>query len=162
VLEKMTAYFIAEKQESLLFIAVGILAMCVAAWLYMNGHRLKSMAFPLAAIALIQLVVGGSVYLRTDGQLEGLRKQAIEAPAAFKAQESARMDKVMTNFSLYKWIEITLLAAGIGLIALWQRHDLAAGVGAGLALQSAFLLCLDLFAEARGETYLATLRALPG
>ena len=42
----MTAYFVAGKQESLLFMAVGVLAVAVAVWLYANGHRLKSMAFP--------------------------------------------------------------------------------------------------------------------
>jgi hypothetical protein len=160
--EEMADYFISEKQESLLFMAVGILAIGVAVWLWMNGHRLKSMAFPLVAVALIQLVVGGSVYFRTDSQLAGLRKQAAEAPAAYKAEESARMTAVMKNFILYKWIEIALLAAGIVLIVFWQRHDLAAGIGAGLVLQSAFMLCLDLFAEARGETYVAALLAFPG
>lgn len=162
MIEKMTAYFAAEKQESLLFMAVGLLAFGVAVWLTLNGHRLKSMAFPLVAVALIQLVVGGSVYFRTDGQLAELRKQATETPTAYKAEETARMTVVMKNFTLYKWIEIALLAIGVGLVALWQRHDVAAGVGAGLVLQSAFMLCLDLFAEARGEEYLVALRALPG
>ena len=60
MIKHMVEYFTAEKQESLLFVAVGILAIGVAAWLWMNGHRLKSMAFPLAAIAVIQVVVGGS------------------------------------------------------------------------------------------------------
>lgn len=46
MIEKMTAYFAAEKQESLLFMAAGVLAVAVAIWLYANGHRLKSMAFP--------------------------------------------------------------------------------------------------------------------
>ena len=40
--EKISSYIIAEKQESLLFIVVGILAVCVAVWLWMNGHRLNS------------------------------------------------------------------------------------------------------------------------
>ena len=158
----MTAYFAAEKQESLLFMAVGVLAVTVAIWLYANGHRLKSMAFPLVAVALIQLVVGGSVFFRSDSQLAGLSRQAGEAPAAFKAEETRRMDVVMKSFTTYKWIEIALLAIGIGLIALWQRSDIAAGVGAGLVLQAAFMLCLDLFADARGEDYLAALRSLPG
>lgn len=162
MIEKMAAYFAAEKQESLLFVAVGILAVAVAVWLWMNGHRLRSMAFPLLAIALIQLTVGGGVYFRTDAQVEALRRQASEAPAAFKTEEIARMETVMRNFTLYKWIEIALLAIGIGLIVFWQRQDVAAGVGAGLVLQSAFMLCLDLFAEARGEDYLAALRALSG
>ncbi len=106
----MTAYFAAEKQESLLFMAVGVLAVAVAIWLYANGHRLKSMAFPLVAIALIQLVVGGSVFFRSGSQLAGLSRQAAEAPAAFKVEETRRMDVVMKSFTTYKWIEIALRA----------------------------------------------------
>ena len=162
MIEKMTAYFVAEKLESLLFLAVGILAISVATWLYANGHRLKSMAYPLVAIAVIQIVVGGSVFFRTGNQLAGLNKQASEAPATFKAEETRRMEGVMRNFTTYKWIEIALLAIGTGLVLLWQRHDIAAGIGGGFVIQAAFMLCLDLFAEARGEDYLALLRASPG
>ena len=67
--EKISSYFIAEKEESLLFIALGILAVCVALLRWMNGHRLRTMAFPLVGVALVQLVVGTTVYLRTDAQL---------------------------------------------------------------------------------------------
>ena len=82
MIKHMTQYFTAEKQESLLFVAVGVLAIGVAIWLWMNGHRLKSMAFPLVAIALIQIVVGGSVYLRTDDQLAQLSGKIVTAPEA--------------------------------------------------------------------------------
>lgn len=34
---------------------------------------------------------------------------------------------------------------------------MAAGIGAGLVLQAAFTLALDLFAEARGQDYLRVL-----
>ena len=51
MIKHMTAYFTAEKQESLLFVAVGLLAIGVAIWLWMNGHRLKSMALDLFAEA---------------------------------------------------------------------------------------------------------------
>jgi hypothetical protein len=73
-------------------------------------------------------------------------------PAAFKAEETTRMQTVMKNFSVYKTVEMLLLFHGVGLVALWQRHDLAAGVGIGLVLQAAFTLTLDIFAEARGQT----------
>ena len=162
MIKHMTAYFTAEKQESLLFVAVGLLAIGVAIWLWMNGHRLKSMAFPLVAIALIQIVVGGSVYLRTDDQLAQLSGKIVTAPEAAKKAELTRMDVVMKNFTLYKAIEMALLVVGIGLIALLQRSDMAAGVGAGLVLQSAFMLALDLFAEARGQDYLTALTAFSG
>ena len=55
MIKHMVEYFAAEKQESLLFVAVGILVIGVAIWLWMNGYRLRFMAFPLAAIALIHI-----------------------------------------------------------------------------------------------------------
>ena len=45
------------------------------------------------------------------------------------------MDVVMKNFTLYKAVEMVLLVVGIGLIALFQRSDRAAGIGAGLVLR---------------------------
>jgi len=67
------------------------------------------------------------------------------------------MKTVMKKFTLYKTIEMVLLLVGVGLIAFLQRFDVAAGLGAGLVLQAAFTLALDLFAEARGQDYLAAL-----
>jgi hypothetical protein len=160
--EKITSYIIAEKQESLLFMAVGVLAICVAVWLWMDGHRLKAMAFPLVGVALIQLVVGGTVYFRSDDQLASLTRQFETTPAEFRKAETERMQVVMKNFATYKWIEIVLLVLGVALILLFQRYGVAAGIGAGLVLQSAFMLCLDMFAEARGRSYLNAVLALPG
>lgn len=157
----MTRYFTAEKQESLLFIAVGLLAIGIAAWLWMNGHRLRSMAYPLVAIALMQIAVGGSVYLRTDAQLSALRVQLQTNPAALKVEETSRMQTVMKNFSLYKAVEMVLFIMGVGVIACLQRHDMVAGIGVGLVLQAAFTLTLDIFAQARGADYLSALHAIP-
>ena len=159
MLNQLTEYLTAEKQESLLFVLVGLLALGVAAWLWMSGHRLKSMAYPLVAVAVIQLVVGSTVYLRTDTQLATLKQQLQNAPAQFKAAEIQRMDVVMKNFVIYRYTEIALLLAGV-LLLVALRTELWIGVGAGLMLQSAFMLCLDMFAEARGHDYLAALRAL--
>lgn len=159
MIKGMTEYFTAEKQESLLFMLVGAFAIAVAIWLWLNGHRLKSIAYPLIAIALIQLVVGSSVYFRTDNQLAQLRDKLATAPAATTQAELTRMNVVMQGFSLYKTIEIALLIVGAGLLALMQRSDFAAGIGAGLVVQSAFMLCLDMFAEARGQDYVKALRA---
>ena len=159
MIKGMTEYFTAEKQESLLFMLVGAFAIAVAIWLWLNGHRLKSIAYPLIAIALIQLVVGSSVYFRTDNQLAQLRDKLATAPAATTQAELTRMNVVMQGFSLYKTIEIALLIVGAGLLALMQRSDFAAGIGAGLVVQSAFMLCLDMFAEARGQDYVKALGA---
>lgn len=161
MINHMSSYFSAEKQESLIFLAVGLAAIGISVWLWMNGHRLKSMAYPLVAIALMQMVVGGSIYLRTDTQLSTLSAQLQANPAALKAEETTRMQTVMSNFSVYKAVEMVLLIVGVGMIAFLQRHDVAAGIGVGLVLQAAFTLTLDIFAEARGADYLTALHAMP-
>jgi small-conductance mechanosensitive channel len=155
--KSMIGYFTAEKQESLLFIAVGLIAVAVGLWLWMNGHRLRSMAFPLIAIAAIQIVVGSSVYLRTDAQVATLSAQLETAADAARAAEDVRMAKVMKNFGLYKIIEIALLTIGVLLVLFLRQSDLAVGIGAGLILQSSFMLALDMFAELRAEEYIAAL-----
>lgn len=160
MMNDMSSYFVAEKQESVIFILVGLLAMSFSLWLWMNGHRLKSMAYPLVVIALMQIVVGGTVYLRTDAQLSSLSAQLQANPAVFKAEETTRMKTVMKNFSIYKTIEMLLLITGIGMIAILQRYDVAAGIGVGLILQSTFTLALDVFAEARGTAYLSAIQGL--
>lgn len=162
MINHMSSYFAAEKQESLIFIAVGLLAMGISVWLWINGHRLKSMAYPLVAIALMQMVVGASVYLRTDTQLSTLTVQLKADPGALKAEETTRMQTVMKNFSIYKAVEMVLLIVGVGMIAFLQRHDMAAGIGVGLILQAALTLMLDIFAEARGADYLSAIGAIPG
>jgi hypothetical protein len=151
MIDNMNSYFVAEKQESVIFIAVGLLALAISVWLWVNGHRLKSMAYPLVVIGLMQIVVGGTVYLRTDLQVSTLSAQLQLNPSVLKAEETTRMQTVMKNFSIYKGIEMLLLIIGVGMIAFLQRHDMAAGIGVGLVLQAALTLTLDLFAEARGD-----------
>lgn len=162
MIHNMSSYFTAEKQESVIFIAVGLVAIGISVWLWMNGHRLKSMAYPLVDIALMQLVVGGLIYLRTDTQLSTLSAQLQVAPAVLKAEKTTRMKTVMKNFSIYKAVEMVLLVVGVGMIAFLLRLDLAAGIGVGLVLQAAFTLTLDIFAEARGADCLSVLHSMPG
>lgn len=160
MMNDMNSYFVAEKQESVIFVVVGLLAIGLSLWLWMNGHRLKSMAFPLVVIALMQIVVGSTIYLRTDSQLSTLNAQLQTNPAVLKAEETARMKTVIKNFSIYKAIELLLLIIGVGMIAFFQRHNVVTGIGVGLVLQSSFTLALDVFAEARGAEYLSAIQGL--
>ena len=161
MINHMNSYFTAEKQESLIFMAIALVALGISVWLWMNGHRLKSMAYPLVVIALMQMVVGGTIHLRTDTQLSTLSAQLQAHPAALKTEEITRMQTVMKNFSIYKAVEMLLLIVGVGMIAFLQRHDMAAGIGVGLVLQAAVTLTLDIFAEARGADYLSALHSMP-
>lgn len=153
-------YFDAEKQESLLFVAVGIAAIVASLHLYRRARRWHGMVAPLVAIAAIQIVVGTTVYLRTDAQVAVLQSRLGAAPAALKAEEGGRMKTVLRNFDLYKSIELALLATGIAVAFGLRRREYWRGFGLGLALQSAFMLVLDLYAEARAQVYIAALLAL--
>jgi hypothetical protein len=159
--EQMVRYFSAEKSESWLFILVGIAALAVSVWLLRTGSSYRGMAYPLIAVALIQLVVGGSVAFRTEGQVAALTAQLASSPAAFQAAEVPRMEVVMRNFQLYKALEVVLLLTGVALTVFFRRKELVYGVGVGLVIQASLMLVLDLFAEKRGDEYLAAVRALP-
>ena len=157
---QLLGYFAEEKLESLGFVIAGVVALAVSVWLWRTGSSYRAMAFPLVAVALLHLVVGGSVYLRTDGQVAALTAQLAQAPSAFQAAELARMDVVMRNFALYKLIELALLAAGIALTYAFRHREALYAVGIGLVIQAGVTLVADLFAEKRGDTYLAAVRTL--
>ena len=159
MLKEMTDYFVGEKQESVLFMLAALMALGLAIWLWTQGHRLRWMALPLVVVALMQLVVGVTIFSRTDAQLAKLSTQLVSAPAEFKQAETERMQTVMANFKLYKSVELALLVLGACLVAFFSKWDAATAIGIGLVLQASFTLALDLFAEARGEGYL---RALAG
>ena len=61
-------YFIAEKQESLLFVGSGVAAIILAllGLFIWKSQAWKGASIPLIAIALIQIVAGYTVYKRSD------------------------------------------------------------------------------------------------
>jgi hypothetical protein len=118
------------------------------------------MAIPLVLIALIQIGVGGSVYLRTDGQVAALSAQLAKEPAAYVSAETARMEKVMAGFRTYKVVEIAIFALGVALSYAFARRPMAYSAGIGCILQASAMLVADLFAEHRGQAYLDAVRAL--
>jgi hypothetical protein len=105
-------------------------------------------------------VVGGTVYLRADGQVAALMAQLVSAPTAYQAAEVARMEAVMRSFALYKVIELALFAAGVVLTYVFRQREMLYAVGVGLVVQSSLMLVADLFAEKRGDTYLEQVRVL--
>lgn len=158
----MREYFTAEKHESLIFLGAGLAAIVGAIVLWRGMPQWRGMALSLAAIAAIQIVVGATVYARTDRQIAGLTKQISEATDEFRQSELARMHTVNSNFALYKIIEIALLAAGIVLTYVFVGSSFVFSLGHGLIIQSALMLVLDLFAERRGQEYVTQIHNLLG
>ena len=159
-------YFTGEKQESLLFLFIGIAAvlLAVACWFFIksNPSFYKGAAIPLLAIGLVQIVVGYSVYTKTDKQKAIIAYNIGLEPTVFvKQTEMPRMKTVMKNFIFYRWVEIAFIIAGLVLIFLYKSNvDKAFWYGLGLALtiQAAIMLGADYFAECRGEVYMNELK----
>jgi hypothetical protein len=158
--QELLRYFEAEKQESLLFLGVGAVAIGVSIYLLVTAHAYRGMSYPLIAVGLIQIAVGGAVFFRTDAQVAALTTQLAREPMAYQAAEQARMQKVSASFKLYKGIEIALLAAGIVLTYLFAKSERVYGAGVGLILQASLMLILDLFAERRADRYIEQIAAL--
>jgi hypothetical protein len=162
--QEIVRYFLAEKYESLIFVGVGVLALCVSVWLWMSessfAATFKAMSYPLVAVGLIQIVVGSAVYLKSDKQIETFSAQVQSAPATYKAEELKRMDVVNKNFTLYKWIEVALLLAAIATTLIVSRNSSWYAAAIGLLVQSALMLTADLFAEHRAHHYVDCINRL--
>ncbi len=156
-MQELDIYFRAEKAESLVFVLVGLVALGLSGWLLVQ-HRsalTTGLAIPLVLIGLLQLTVGGSVYLRTDRQLADLQQRYRTAPTAFVAAETPRMIAVNRNFDVYKLIEIAFILVGTGLLYALQHRDFWAGLGLGMIVQGTAMLGADFFAERRADVYTA-------
>jgi hypothetical protein len=83
-----------------------------------------------------------------------------EKTEMIQTEEIPRMEKVMRNFILFRYTEITLIFLGVILMYGARQNSLWNGIGVGLFIQSSTVLLLDFFAERRGEVYLEYLKSM--
>lgn len=151
-------YFMAEKQESLLFILIGIAGVvsAIVFFFFLKSSFYKGATIPSLLIGLLLAVVGFTVYKRSDDD----RRRNVYAydlnPADLKDKELPRMKVVMKNFVIYRYTEIFLLLLGAALYVYFIKdiaNDFWRGFGLALAVMSLLALTADYFAEKRGRTY---------
>lgn len=151
-------YFNAEKNESLLFIILGITAIVLALvfFFYLKTNWHKGFAIPFLIIGLLQLVVGYSVYNRSDEY----RKRNVYAydmnPDELKEKELPRMQVVMKNFIIYRYSEIALALIGFSLLFYFKDNPdkiFWKGFGTALTIMALLTLSVNFFAEKRGNIY---------
>lgn len=158
-------YFIAEKQESIVFLAIGILAIIIAIagiTLTKNGF-FKGASLPLILIALIQITVGYTIFKRSDADRTRVVYAYDMAPSDLKNKELPRMEKVNKNFVLYRYFEIGLALLGLAIVFYmknklgtdqnWGSNNFWYGLGFALAIQAFLMLGADYFAEKRALHY---------
>lgn len=154
-------YFMAEKQESLLFVIIGstavILSVIFFFFIKSNPSFYKGAAIPLFAIGLLLGVVGYTVYARSDKQRLSIAYEMGLSPGVYiNNQELPRMEKVMKNFVIYRYVEIILTLAGVALYFYFRNQNdkqFLTGLGLALAIMGVTALAADFFAEKRGSAY---------
>ncbi len=161
-MNQIEKYFNAEKYESVLFVLVGIIAISVAIYFFIKVKQpfYNGIAYPLIGVALIQIIVGTSVYMRSPKDISRVNEIIQTDQSRIQTEEIPRMVTVMKNFNTYKWVEIALLVIGLFMFLYFPKMSLIKGVGLGLFIQSGFMLLLDFFAESRGREYLEFLKSL--
>ena len=75
-------------------------------------------------------------------------------PSKIASDEIPRMEKVMKNFVVFRYVEICLIVLGIILMYSSLNDTFWRGIGLGLFIQASIVLSLDFFAERRGHEYL--------
>lgn len=151
-----------------MFLIVGIVAvlLAVVCWFFIksNPNFFKGAAIPLLAIGLIQMVVGYSVYSRTDKQKANIAYNMGMEPVNYvKQTELPRMKTVMKNFVIFRWVEIAFILTGLALIFLFRSNPDKSfwyGFGIALAIQAVIMLGADYFAEKRGKVYVKELNSI--
>lgn len=158
-MEQILKYFNAEKGESLLFAAVGLVAIILASYFLIKIKQpfYNGMAIPLILIALIQLTVGASVYLRSPKDILKVENMLSNDKEKIRTEEIPRMETVMKNFLIYRYVELVLMIAGLILMFIFKENEFVKGIGIALFIQAGLMLALDFFAKKRGHEYLSFL-----
>jgi hypothetical protein len=159
-------YFNAEKKESLLFLIMGLVAIIAAILFFVVGKTtfFKGLAIPCILIGLLHIVVGFTVYKRSDNQRTDIAYQYSMANGHAPAAEITRMQKVMKDFATYRYTEIFLAIVGIVLVLLFRTNldrQFWYGFGIALAIEALLSLGADYFAEKRGHVYIKALTDKP-
>lgn len=164
LLHFIEVYFIEERIESLFFIIIGSITLLLSVFfLFIIKYSFfKGMAIPLLFIGLIQLTVGTTVYSRSAEDKYRVTQMLINERNKIETEELPRMEKVMQNFTVYKWIEIILILASIILLIIFYSSPQTywKGLALGLLIQAIIMLSLDVLAENRGQVYIEQLQKI--
>jgi hypothetical protein len=111
-------------------------------------------AIPFILVGILELVVGYTIVRRSPVDILRVEKMINDEPQKIASEEIPRMEKVMSNFKVFRIAEIILIGIGILLMYHTLNDTFSRGLGLGLFFQASTVLSLDFFAERRGHMYL--------
>jgi len=155
-------YFNGEKAESYIFIIIGVVALAMALYFFvgLKTSFWKGVAIPFFIVACLEFIVGYTIVTRSPKDIQRVEHFVQAEPQLVISQEIPRMEKVMQNFVLFRYVEIIFIIIGIGLMYSSTNDTFWRGIGLGLFIQASIVLSLDFFAERRGHVYMAYLKTI--
>lgn len=153
-------YFNGEKAESYIFILIGVVALAMALYFIfaLKSSFWKGVAIPFIIVALLEFIVGYTIITRSPNDITRVETFIKKEPQNIKMLEVPRMEKVMSNFVIFRYAEIALIILGMALMYSSMNDTFLRGIGFGLFIQTSIVLCLDFFAERRGYHYMEYLK----
>lgn len=153
-------YFNGEKAESYLFIILGIIALAMALYFFLilKTSFWKGVALPFFTVALLEVVVGYTIVTRSPNDKARVENYVKFEPQQISGVEIPRMEKVMHNFVVYRYVEIFLILSGMAMMYSTTTDTFWRGLGLGLFIKASIVLSLDFFAERRGHVYVEYLK----
>jgi hypothetical protein len=155
-------YFNGEKAESYIFIIIGVISLAMALY-FLFGLKTsfwKGVAIPFIVVACLEFIVGYTIVTRSPNDIKRIENFINSEPQNIKNLEIPRVEKVLSNFVIFRYVEIALIILGIALMYSSMNDTLLRGIGLGLFIQASIVLSLDFFAERRGYIYFEYLKEL--
>ena len=161
-MNSVVKYFNGEKAESYLFILIGVIAFAMALYFFfvLKTSFWKGVAIPFIIVALLEFIVGYTIVTRSSKDIIRVQTYIANEPQKIQIDEIPRMEKVLSNFVIYRYVEIALIILGIVLMYSSMNDTFWRGIGLGLFIQASIVLSLDFFAERRGHHYIVYLQEL--
>ena len=157
----VTNYFKGEIAESYLFLILGIAGLSISSYLILtkSASFWKGFAIPFILVSVLEIIVGITLIYRSPKDIIRVENYIKHDPSKIKTFEIPRMEKVLKNFVVFRYIEIALILAGL-LIYFSFENTFWKGIGIGLLIQASVVLTLDYFAERRGYIYTEYLHSI--
>ena len=160
--DQLLLYFKGEKTESAIILFVSFIFFISGLYFFfkVNEAFLEGFGTVLVIIGLIGLLVGGTVFFRTDKQVTNLVHLLDKNKAEFVQQELKRMESVVSSFIYYKYVYYISIISSFVLLLFFSKSSLLKGIGIGLLAFALIGFLIDHFAEKRANIYLNAIKSI--
>jgi hypothetical protein len=94
---------------------LGATAVAISVWVWRAHPAFRAMAVSLL-VSVVQLGIGVGLLARTDKQIATLRADLAREPAAARATELTRMERVNRSFKWVEALEAVLIVAALVMV----------------------------------------------